>query len=85
MPLTILTIKRELLCNYSKTLKGRYLMRHSGTFKKYVKIPILDINTFFQILPYIQSAVILVSQGLTSSYDVIYYILKLILEISILK
>ena len=30
-PLTILAIKGGLLCNFAKTLKGRYFMGHSGT------------------------------------------------------
>ena len=30
-PLTILAIKRELLCNFAKKFKGRHFMGHSGT------------------------------------------------------
>ena len=30
-PLTILAIKRGLLCNFAKKFKGRHFMGHSGT------------------------------------------------------
>ena len=30
-PLTILAIKRGLLCNFAKNFKGRHFMGHSGT------------------------------------------------------
>ena len=42
-----------------------------------------NYSIFFQILPYIQKASILVSQGLTYSYSVLHYILKRILHICI--
>ena len=31
VPLTILAIKRGLLCNFAKNFKGRHFMGHSGT------------------------------------------------------
>ena len=34
-PLTILTMKRGLLCNFTKTLKGRHFMGHSRTGLKF--------------------------------------------------
>ena len=100
VPLTILVIKRGLLCNFAKknlraailwdkaarvwnfqlllNSKSSKLSLHS-LFKNMSKIPILELKKrghFFQILLYFQSAAILVSQGLTSQYFVIYYISK---------
>ena len=34
-PLTVLAIKRGLLCNFAKTFKGRHFMGHSGTDLKF--------------------------------------------------
>ena len=34
-PLIILAIKRELLCNFTKTLKGRHFMGHSCMVLKF--------------------------------------------------
>ena len=35
VPLTVLAIKRGLLCNFAKTFKGRHFMGHSGTDLKF--------------------------------------------------
>ena len=49
-PLTILAIKKGLLCNFPKNFKGRYFMGHNGTdlkfllLKNMLKIPILDLK-----------------------------------------
>ena len=34
-PLTVLAIKRELLCNFAKTFKGRHFMGQTGTDLKF--------------------------------------------------
>ena len=34
-PLTVLAIKRRLLCNFAKTFKGRHFMGHSGMDSKF--------------------------------------------------
>ena len=34
-PLTILAIKRGLLCNFAKTFKGRHFMEQSSTDSKF--------------------------------------------------
>ena len=34
-PLTILAIKRRLLCNFAETFKGHHFMGHSGTDSKF--------------------------------------------------
>ena len=34
-PLTVLAIKRGLLCNFAKTFKGRHFMGNSGTDLKF--------------------------------------------------
>ena len=36
--LTILAIKRRLLCNFTKTFKGRHFMGHSGAGWKFFKL-----------------------------------------------
>ena len=76
--LTILAIKSGILSNFTKTLISRnfqlLLICESSKLSSYSllksmsKIPILDLNkrTFFEILPYVQRAAILVPHGLTS-------------------
>ena len=81
--------KQERVWNFQVLLnsKSSKLSLHS-LLKNMSKIPILDLKKrglFFQILLYVESAAILVSQGLTSKYFVIYYILKWISEIWIKK
>ena len=34
-PLTVLAIKRGILCNFAKTFRGRHFMGHSGTDLKF--------------------------------------------------
>ena len=34
-PLTVMTIKRRLVCNFAKTFKVRHFMGHSGTDLKF--------------------------------------------------
>ena len=48
LPLTILAIKKKILCNFAKTLKGLQFMGHSGTGLKFlIYIDILIFKTFF--------------------------------------
>ena len=80
-PLIMLAIKRGLLRNFAKNFKGRHFMGQSSTGLRFSitigffaqslsKIPILDLKKrghfFFKNLLYVQSAAIILSQGLTS-------------------